>query len=173
MSASRPSATNTSHSRAESVRSTILVIPPPAPGAGCDVRTPGVSFQAVFLQAAIHRAAAESQRLGCLADVSVVAGECALGEGAVHFIEGHFFESNGASGRASAQAEIGGAHQLSLRQQDSTLDRVIELAHISRPGMVEQKLRRARVEARNAFAIALCITTQEGMRQKCNALAAS
>lgn len=88
-----------------------------------------------------------------------MAGQCALDEVALHFIEAHLLEPHGAARRASAQAEISGTDKLSLREQDSTLDRVIEFAHISRPGMVKEKLRRARIKSGNAFPVALRIAT--------------
>src|ERR1700676_208428 len=101
-----------------------------------------------------------------------MAGQRALDEGALPFIEAHLLEPHGAATSACAQAEVSGTHKLALREQDSTLDSVIELAHISRPGMIKEKLRRAGVESGNAFAIALRIATEEVMRQKRNILAA-
>src|ERR1700722_2512527 len=49
---------------------------------------------------------------------------------------------------------------------------MIEFAHIPRPGMLEQELRRAGVEAGNTLAIALPIAAEEMVRQKGNVLAA-
>src|SRR5579859_7401725 len=49
---------------------------------------------------------------------------------------------------------------------------MIQLAHISRPRMFEKKLRRARIEARNAFAITLRIATEKVVRQQGDVLAA-
>src|SRR4029077_14964294 len=115
---------------------------------------------AVFLQPAIHRASAESKGPGRLADVSVMARQSALYQVTLHFIEAHVLEPNGAVRGTGSEAKVSGTDKLPLREQHSALDRVIEFPNISRPRMVKEELRRTRIEARNAFAIALRVTTE-------------
>jgi len=75
-----------------------------------------------------------------------MAGQRALNQVALDFIEAHFLEPDRATCGGGAQAEVGGADQLPLREQDAALNGVIELANIAGPGMFQEKLRRAGVE---------------------------
>src|SRR5579859_468979 len=150
----------------------IRAVPPPAPVAGCDARTRGVSFQTVFLQPPVHRAAAQPQRLGRLAYISVMARQGALYQVALHFVQAHLLETHCAARGSAAQAEISGADKLSLGKQYSPLDCVIQFADVSRPRVFMQKLCRAGIEPRDAFSIALRVAAQKMVRQQGDVFAA-
>src|SRR5437773_6791916 len=94
------------HATRESWRSENLGNPPLAREAGCGAHRPFASFQPMFLQPAIHGAAAQSQSLGCLADVAFVARESALNEIPLHFVEAHLLQLGRAASGLRAQAEV-------------------------------------------------------------------
>src|SRR5687768_7315917 len=68
-------------------------------------------LQAVPLQAAVQRAAAEAEGVRGLADVPVVALQRLLDEEALHVLQRHLVEGGGVLG-AGAQVEVLGAHQV-------------------------------------------------------------
>src|SRR5205807_9373495 len=49
--------------------------------------------------------------------------------------------------------------------------RVVELADVARPWMIEERLKRRRLETCDVLAIALCMLAQEVMRERRNVLA--
>ena len=71
-----------------------------------------------------------------------------------------------------AQAEIGRLDQRALRHQHRALDRVIELADVAGPGVLEQHLHRAALEAGEPLAVALRVLAEEVLRQQRQILAA-
>ena len=126
----------------------------------------------MFLQPAVHGAAAQSQSLGSLADISFVAGKCALDEISLHFVEAHLLELGRAAGGLRAQTEIRGADARARREEHAAFDRVIEFANVSRPRMLVKRLDGGSVEARNIFAIALRVAVEKMVRQQIDVLAA-
>ena len=58
-----------------------------------------------------------------------------------------------------------------LRHQHAALDRVIELADVARPRVIEQRLQRRRLEAAEVLPIALRVLPQEVRRQRRDVLA--
>src|SRR6266436_6465733 len=124
------------------------------------------SFQAVFLQAPIHRATAKAQSLGGLADVSVVACQRALNQMMLNVIEAHLFEPRASTRSSGPQSQIGRTNQGPGSQQHSSLNRVIQFAYIARPGMLVKNLRGDGIESTDCFAVALRITAQKMVRQQ-------
>src|ERR687884_623889 len=100
-------------------------------------------------QSAVERAAAQAQRLRGLADVALEARERLLDEEPLDLLERHLLEPRRPRGaaRGAAQREVGRAHLVAVREEHRALDRVVELADVARPEVVEQRLHRARVEA--------------------------
>src|ERR1700730_7952969 len=94
------------------------------------------SFQAVFLQAAVHRAAAQAQSFCRLAHIAVVPRQRALNQVMLHFIEAHLLEPRTGARSRGAQTEIPGTHQWSCGKQHSALDRMIQFANVSWPRML-------------------------------------
>src|SRR5947209_1920923 len=88
-----------------------------------------------------------------------------------NFFEAQIFQSR--RGLApSAQAEIAGAEDLVLGQQDRSLDRVVELPNVSRPGTFEHGLSGGRVEPAQAIPVTLRVLAQEVRRERENVLPA-
>src|SRR5437899_2224529 len=130
------------------------------------------SFQSMFLQPAIHGAAAQSQSLGCLADVSFVASESALNQVALNFVEAHLFQLSRATSSLRAQAEVCRADGRSRRQEHAAFHRMIQFANVARPCMLMKSLDSGRVEPGNIFAVALRVAVEEMVRQEVDVLAA-
>ena len=96
-----------------------------------------------------------------MADVAVVPRQRALNQVMLHFVEAHFLQARSASRSRGAQTEIAGAHQRSGRKQHATLDRVVELANVPRPGMLVKDLRGDGIESTDGLAVALRIAAQK------------
>src|SRR4029077_16630502 len=124
------------------------------------------SFQAVFLQATIHGAAAQTERFGSLADIAIVTSQRALDEVMLDFVEAHVFEAGIGADGGRAEAEIGGADRGSGGEEDAALDSVIEFADVAGPGMLVQELHGHRIETGDVFAIALGVAAEEMMREE-------
>ena len=75
-----------------------------------------VFLQSVTLQAAIQRAAAQSQSVRRVADVAVVTRERLLDQKCLHFFKAHVLEARGRM-RAGAQRQIAQADHVVLRHQ--------------------------------------------------------
>ena len=95
----------------------------------------------VPLKTPIERAAAEAKRFGRLAHVAVEARHRLLDEEPFHFFEAHVFDARRLIA-VDSQAELPEPDDRSLRHQHATLDGMIELADVARPGMVEQRLKK-------------------------------
>src|SRR5450432_3769494 len=108
--------------------------------------------EAMHGQAAIDRAAADSERLRGVTHVSIVARERLLNQHALRLLERDLFGAR-ARTRGGAQREIDRALLLPLRQQHRALDDVIELADVSRPWMLEQRLHCGVVERREQLPV--------------------
>ena len=96
------------------------------------------AYKSEALQPSIQGAAAQSQRLGGLADVAIVTGERLLDQETFDLFEAHVLDSGDGILRR-AQSEIARAHELVLCHQHGALDGMIELAHIARPRVIEQQ----------------------------------
>src|SRR5436309_2962519 len=122
----------------------------------------------MFFDAAIERAAAEAQGVGRMADVAIGSDQSFADENCLHGLEAHFVDVLRRSTRATlrVQAEIGHFNAPAARHQDASLDRVIELANISRPAVLQHLLQGAWFETLNWSAIARCVTPKKMCRQR-------
>ena len=126
----------------------------------------------MFLQPAIHGAAAQSQSLRRLAHISFVARECALDEIPLNFIEAHFLQLGRAARGLRAQTEVCRADRRARREEHAAFHRMIEFANIARPGMLMKSLDGGGVEAGNVLAIALRVTVEKMVCQEIDVLTA-
>src|SRR2546428_1902320 len=123
------------------------------------------------LEAPVKRAPAQPEGLRRLAHVPLKTRQGLLDQITFNFFEAQIFQSR--RGLApSAQAEIAGAEYLVLTQQDRSLDGVVELPNVSRPGMFEQGLSGGRVEPAQAIPVTLRVLAQEVRGKRENVLAA-
>src|SRR5205823_8182189 len=118
----------------------------------------------------IKRTARQTKRLGGAAHVAVVATQRFLNQQPLDFLECQVLEPGCRRARA-AKAEIVGADLLRLREQYRTLHRVIELANVTGPRMLEKHLHGAGVEPRKLFAVSRGVPPQEVHRERWNVLA--
>src|SRR3989441_7205757 len=130
------------------------------------------SFQSMFLQPAIHSAAAQSQSLGCLADVSFVASESALNQVALNFVEAHLFQLSRATSSLRAQTEVCRADGRPAREQHPAFHRMIQFADGARPCMLMQSPDSGRIEPGNILAVALRVAVEKMVRQEIDVLTA-
>ncbi len=75
----------------------------------------------------------------CLADVALKALERLADEKPFRFFERHSLQMLG-RGLRGLKAKVSNAHRTPLRHQDSTLDRMIELANVTRPWVSLERL---------------------------------
>ncbi len=95
--------------------------------------------QTVFFHAAIQPAPAQPQVLGGLLDVSVVPVEGLRDEQCLDLVERHPVEASVV--RASwPQPQVFGAHHVVPRHEDRPFHRVVQLADVARPGVIEKPL---------------------------------
>src|SRR5689334_18212953 len=90
-----------------------------------------------MLQATIEGAARQAERAGGVAGVGV-AVERALNEHALGLLEREPVER----GRAlpiAGEVQVGGVQLVTAGEQDGALDDVLQLAHVARPGMLEER----------------------------------
>src|SRR6202158_105827 len=172
MQASRQCRKNNSHATRESWRSANLGNPRLVRGAGCGAHRPVASFQSMFLQPAIHGAAAQPQSLGCLAYISLVAGESALEEIPLNFVEAHLLQLGRAAGGLRSQTEVCRADGRAGRKEHAAFPRMIEFANVARPRMLMKSLDGGGVEAGKLFAVALRVTVEKVVRKEVDVLAA-
>src|SRR5229473_1687671 len=144
---SRQRRKNNCHATKESWRSANLGNPLLARGAGCGAHRPVPSFQSMFLQPAIHGAAAQAQCLRRLADISFVARERALDEIPLNFVEAHLLQLGRAAGGLRAQPEVCRADGGAGREEHAAFYRVVEFANVARPCMLVKSLDGGGVEA--------------------------
>src|SRR6267378_2866160 len=172
MQVSRQRRKNNSHATRESWRSANLGNPRLARGAGCGAHRPVGSFQSMFLQPAIHGAAAQPQSLGCLAYIPFVAGESALDEIPLNFVEAHLLELGRAAGGLRAQTEVCCADGRAGRKEHAAFHRMIEFANVARPRMLVKSLDGGGVESGKFFAVTLRVTVEKMVRKEVDVLAA-
>src|SRR6202521_4361428 len=170
MQVSRRFRKNNSHATRESWRSASLGNPPLARGAGYGAHRIVASFQSMFLQPAIHGAAAQSQGFGSLADISFVTRESALEEIALPFVEAHPLQLRRPSCSLRAQAEICCANGRAGRQEHAAFHGMIKFANVGRPGMLMKSLDGGCVEAGKVLAVALRVTVEEMVREEIDVL---
>src|SRR5690242_17374794 len=120
---------------------------------------------------AVQRAAAQAEGFRGLTHVPLVARECLLDEESLHLVEREILESRRIRRARRAETQVAGAHELALREEDGALHRVIELADVPRPRMIEERLHRAEVEAGERLAIAIGVPAQEVHRELRDVLA--
>src|SRR5215469_8227488 len=126
----------------------------------------------MLLQPPVHGAAAQSQGLGGLADVSRMTGKRALDEILLHFVEAHLLElGGGATDGLGAQAEVRCANAWPGGKKHASFDRMVQFAHIPGPGMLMESFEGRRIETCNVFAIALSIAVEEMVRQEVDIVA--
>src|SRR5713101_4828606 len=140
-------------------------------GAGCGGHRRAASFQSMFLQPAVHGAAAQSQGLGGLADVSFVARESALNQVALHFVEAHLLQLRCSTSSLCTQAEVCRADGWAGRKEHATFHCVIQFADVAWPGMFMKSLDSRRVESGNTLAVALRIAVEKMVRQEVDVFA--
>ena len=99
-----------------------------------------------FSQPAVEGAAGQAQRPGRLADVARRSGPWPCGRGGPRPLRGS--SPRGAARRLRRRSPRSAARmRVAGRHQHGALDGVVELAHVARPGMGEQRLQRLRLEA--------------------------
>src|SRR4051794_24077596 len=93
-------------------------------------------------ETAIEGAARQAEGARRVGDVAGVAVERALDEIALGLVEREIVEAPAAAvARAGGAAEeqIGGVHDVAGAQEHGALDDVLELAHVARPRMLEER----------------------------------
>src|SRR5262249_51843858 len=125
----------------------------------------------VPLQATIESAAAEPERFRGLADIPREARHGLLDEESFDLFEAHVLDARRRIA-IDPQAELTQANGRSARHQHAALDRVIQLADVPRPGVIDERLQRRLFEPREVLAIALRMLPQEMYRERGNVLAA-
>src|SRR4051812_596732 len=138
-------------------------------GSSTCMRAPGSEPET--LQTAVERAAAQPERLRGLADVASVPGKSLLDEEPLDVLEAHVLETRGRLARRP-QPEVPRTDGVSLRHQHGALHRVIELADVARPAVIEQELHRTGVEAREVLAVSLRMLLEEVTREQRHVFAA-
>src|SRR6185312_8022547 len=115
-------------------------------------------------QTAIEGAARQAERARRVGDVAGEAVERALDEVALGLFDREAVEVRAAvaaRGRAAAAEEqIAGVHHVAVTEQERALDDVLELAHVARPRMLEERPERVGRE-RDAAAVARRLALEE------------
>src|SRR5258708_6287607 len=122
---------------------------------------------AVLFEAAVEGGSGEAERARGGTDVAGVAGHGFLDEELLDVLEAHLLERDAAfAGRA--QREVAHADRIAARHERRALDRVVELADVARPRVVEQGLERRRLEAPELLAVTAGVPLEEVERQRRN-----
>src|SRR2546427_1057481 len=116
--------------------------------------------QPVALQSPVKRATAQTERLGRLADVPVEPRHRFLDQEALDLFEAHVLDARRRVA-IDAKTQLAEANRGSLRHQHAALDRVIELADVAGPRMIQQRLKRRRFESGDVLAIPLRMQPKE------------
>src|ERR1017187_2070524 len=116
--------------------------------------------QAISLQPPVERAAAQAERVGGMADVAAESRQRLLDEQRLDIFEAHVFQSRRTLA-PGAQPEVDGAHHLTLRHQHGPLHGVIQLAHVARPGVGQQRLDGGFVKPRQRLAVVFGMLAQK------------
>jgi hypothetical protein len=97
--------------------------------------------ESVTLNASVESAAAQSEQLRRMADVSVKAGESLSYQNTLNFLQTQILQTRRA-GALVPKSEVFDADARTLRHQDRPFDDVTELADVSGPGMPKQRVKR-------------------------------
>ena len=117
-------------------------------------------LESISLKPPVERAAAQAERLGGLTDVAVETRHAFLIR--KHSTSSRLWPRVGRHLRGSFEAEVARLlDERSLRHQYGALDRVIDLADVAGPRVLEEDLHRAAFEAGQPLAIALRVLPQE------------
>ena len=127
-------------------------------------------FDAEAFEAAIQGTAAEAERPGRFGHAAVSCHSFADEKG-LDVLEAHVLEALHAV-RAAAEAEIARRHGRPRGHQHTALDRVLELAHVSRPWVAHQGIHRRGIEARQGLPVAAGVLLQKMGCQQRNVVAA-
>src|SRR5437762_4851814 len=117
----------------------------------------------MMLEAAIERAAAESQRLGRVTHVAAVALERLADEDALDLLQRKILEP--ARRPTATEPQVRQPHQRALRHQHCPLERVVELAHVTGPCVALERLDRLGLESTERFPIPDGVPPQEVLRE--------
>src|SRR5260370_31388751 len=107
----------------------------------------------MFLKTAIHGAAAQSQSLGCLADISFVARERALDEITLNFIEAHLLQLGRAASGLRAQTEVCRAYRRAGQRSNPASPPMMKFPTVAGPGMPLKSLGAGVAEPGKAVAV--------------------
>src|SRR5947208_6181343 len=132
----------------------------PPSNASQKTRRSCLGLEAMPFEPAVQRAAREAERLGRLTDIARRACERLLNQHALDLFQTHLVERAGAI-PATAQPKVARLDASALRHEHSSLDRVIELPHITGPRMAEQQLHGIWREFLRRFAVAGGVAAQE------------
>ncbi len=113
-----------------------------------------------MLEPAIQSATAQSERLGGLAHIAAMPVQRLSDQQPFNLLEWHVIE-HGRDGPCHAKTEIGRLDLGSLREECSPLNGMIELAHVSRPGVRLQRSQRFRFETHNGLSVPPGVALQE------------
>src|SRR5450759_4436697 len=95
--------------------------------------------QAISLQPPVERAAAQTERVGRVADVAAETRQRLFDQQRLHIFQAHFLQLR----RTLAprpQPQVNGADHVALRHQHASLHGVIQFAYVARPGVGQQRL---------------------------------
>src|SRR5712691_7319194 len=116
--------------------------------------------EAVPLQPPVQRAAAEAQRFRGLAHVAVGPRHRLLDQESFDLLEAHVLHPRSRIA-VDAEPQLAESDRRALRHQDAAFHGVVELADISRPRVIEQRLKRRLLEAADVLAVALRVLPEK------------
>src|SRR5215831_10351892 len=125
--------------------------------------------EAIAGDAPVQRAPRQPERLRGPTHVSVVPRQGFLNEQLLDVLERQLVET-WRRARRHPKSQIASPDVIALREQHGALDRMIELANVTGPGVAEQQLHGAGVEAAERFAIARRVSAEEVRRERGNVL---
>src|SRR5690349_4502060 len=115
------------------------------------------------LEPAIQRTARETKRFRGLAHVTRSSRQCFLNEDTLDLLETHLLERGGAV-RRRIEAEVTRLHTRAIGHEHGALDRMIQLAHISRPRVAQEQLHRVGRETVTELLVIAHAVASEEMR---------
>src|SRR6266545_1714825 len=117
-------------------------------------------LEAMALQAPVERAARQAEGLRGPAHVPVETGERLLDEEALDLFEAHVVEAR-LPFPPGPEPEVLGLHLGAVGHEHRPLDRVVELPHVPRPGVLGEASHGRGLEAGDALSIALGVLAEE------------
>src|SRR5262245_40423470 len=118
----------------------------------------------MMLKAAVEGAPAESQRLRSLADVAAVPLERLADEHAFDLLQRQVLESRG--GAAAPETQVGSVDSGTMRHQHGPLERMVELAHVARPGVALERLESIGLESGERLPVAGRVAAEEVLSER-------